>query len=320
MSRIAILGAGAFGTALAISLARDGRGVSLWARDPAAAAALRDHRENWRHLPGHPLPPDLAVTSDLAAALDGADPVLLAVPMQALGAFLQDVAPMLGERRLVACCKGIDLGLGIGPVGLLRRFCPGSPAAILSGPSFAVDIAAGLPTALTIATDGPGEALQGLLSTRALRLYRSEDTLGVEIGGALKNVIAIACGIVMGAGLGESAKAALMTRGYAEMMRYAQALGADPRTLMGLSGFGDLVLTCGSPKSRNYAHGLALGAGQEPPRATVEGVATAHAVTRAAEARGIDLPISSTLSRVLDRKLGVAEAVEQLMSRPLRAE
>lgn len=314
MTRIAVLGAGAFGTALALVLARAGREVTLWARD---ATALATSRESPR-LPGFPLPENLCAEPDLARI--DARTLLLAVPMQALDGFLRENHGTLDGRILVACCKGIDLASGLGPSALIRAACPAAIPALISGPGFAADLAAGLPTALTLACDGPeAPALQERLSTDALRLYLSPDLIGVEIGGALKNVMAIACGVVIGAGLGESARAALLTRGYAEMLRYATARGAAERTLSGLSGLGDLVLTSVSEKSRNYRHGLAIGRGEPPePGVTVEGVATALALARAAG--GLDLPITAVLARLLEGRITVAEAMQSLLSRPLKSE
>jgi glycerol-3-phosphate dehydrogenase (NAD(P)+) len=314
MKRIAVLGAGAFGTALALVLTRAGREVTLWARD---AASLGLRRESPR-LPGVALPETLGIESDLARI--DAPTVLLAVPMQALAGFLDAHRPLLDGRLLVACCKGIDLTSGLGPSALIRAACPAATPALISGPGFAADLAGGLPTALTLACDGPeAGALQERLSTETLRLYLSSDLTGVEIGGALKNVIAIACGVVIGAGLGESARAALLTRGYAEMLRYAIARGAAERTLSGLSGLGDLVLTAVSEKSRNYRHGLALGRGELPdPGVTVEGVATTLALARAAG--GLDLPITAILARLLQGEITVPEAMQTLLSRPLKSE
>jgi glycerol-3-phosphate dehydrogenase (NAD(P)+) len=275
---IAVIGAGAFGTALAVAFAREGRAVALWARDAGQADQMRRTRKAPR-LPGVELPSPVTVTTDLAA-ITGADAVLLALPAQALRGFLADHAPVLNGHALIACCKGIDLATLQGPAALIAAACPTATAAVLTGPSFAADIARGLPTALTLACadDATGARLQALLSTPVLRLYRTTDVAGAELGGALKNIIAIACGACIGAGFGDSARAALMARGFAEMQRLAQAIGARADTLMGLSGFGDLVLTCTSAQSRNFRYGLALGRGEAPdPAATVEGIATARA-------------------------------------------
>ncbi|MCI2400013.1 NAD(P)H-dependent glycerol-3-phosphate dehydrogenase [Aliiroseovarius subalbicans] len=311
---ISVLGAGAFGTALAISLARDGRPVTLWARDLSGMDG-----ENTRRLPGHAFPPTLKVTDNLVTASQ-AETLLIATPMQQLAPFLEANKTLFARKTLVACCKGVDLSSGRGPAEIIAQTCPSATPAILSGPSFAVDIAAGLPTALTLAADD-GVALQQELSTANLRLYRSSDLIGVELGGALKNVVAIACGIAIAAGLGESARAALMTRGYAEMQRFAAMKGAQPETLAGLSGFGDLALTCTSEKSRNYAFGLALGRGQTPAEnTTVEGKATAKAVSQTARNAEIDMPIADMVVAVLDQHITIREAAEMLLSRPLKEE
>ncbi|WP_370399672.1 NAD(P)H-dependent glycerol-3-phosphate dehydrogenase [Sulfitobacter sp. JB4-11] len=315
---VAIMGAGAFGTALAIALAGKGS-VVLWARQPGNMAALR---ENTARLPGCRFPDTLAVTDDLAAAAQ-ADTLLLAVPMQQLRGFLMDHQDVLTGKTLVACCKGMELETGLGPVAVITACLPTAAPAILTGPSFAVDIAHGLPTALTLACadEAAGKALQETLTTRNLRLYRTTDTVGAELGGALKNVIAIACGAAMGAGLGESARAALMTRGYAEMQRLAAHLKADPATLSGLSGFGDLTLTCTSEQSRNYRLGLSLGQGTPfDPSITVEGAATAHAVHALAQAADLEMPITAAVAGLLDGRLDVSSAMHSLLARPLKEE
>ncbi|MBC7164399.1 MAG: NAD(P)-dependent glycerol-3-phosphate dehydrogenase [Roseovarius sp.] len=314
-----VCGAGAFGTALAVTLAQNGP-VTLWARDADHAAAMGKARENARRLPGIALPEAITVIS--GALPEGDDPCLLTMPMQTLGGFLEAHRAVLA-RPLVACCKGMDLATGLGPTALIARAIPGAVPAILTGPSFAADIARGLPAALTLACGDAqtGRALQGLLTTPTLRLYRSTDTIGAELGGALKNVIAIACGAVMGAGLGESARAALMTRGFAEMNRLAQALGARPETLAGLSGLGDLALTCTSDQSRNTRYGESLGRGAPfDPAITVEGAATARAALVRARALGLDLPVTGAVAALVAGELRVAQAMDMLLSRPLREE
>jgi glycerol-3-phosphate dehydrogenase (NAD(P)+) len=316
---IDVMGAGAFGSALAIALSRDGSDVTLWARSSEQVAALRETREVAR-LPGVILPKELRITSDAGAL--GAPIRLLAIPMQALAQHLQ-LLPARGGTALVACCKGIDLSTGLGPTGLIARDAPGCVAAVLTGPSFAADIARGLPTALTLACADAqaGAKLQSALSTETLRLYRSTDPTGAELGGALKNVIAIAAGMVIGAGLGESARAALLTRGYVEMQRLALHMGARPETLAGLSGFGDMVLTATSGLSRNFTFGRALGAGSAPSQgATVEGRATARAVARIAADQGIDMPICTMVSAVLENTLTIEQATAALLARDLREE
>lgn len=314
---IAILGAGAFGTALACALGD----ITLWCRDPEQAQKLHSDRENRARLPGVTLPDTVAVTSDLEK-LD-ADILLIAIPMQQTREFLEANRAMLATRTLVACSKGVDLDLMIGPVGVIGTVLPDTKAALLTGPSFADDIARGLPTALTLACydKTTGQQLQETLSTQNLRLYRNEDVIGAELGGALKNVIAIAAGVTIGAGLGESARAALMARGYAEMQRLAMALGAQPETLAGLSGLGDLILTCGSEKSRNFRFGLALGRGETFDTATtVEGAATARAVARLAPSHGLDMPITRMVAALVEGYLTLPEALSALLARPLTDE
>ncbi|TQS70474.1 NAD(P)-dependent glycerol-3-phosphate dehydrogenase [Rhodobacteraceae bacterium] len=316
---IAVLGAGAFGTALAISLSQN-EPVTLWGRDPEAIALMQAGRENTRRLPGVALPPGVTLTSDIAQACR-ADIILLAVPMQKTAAFVQQHAVHLAQKTIVCCSKGIDLNSLRGPTALIADHLPDARAAILTGPSFAIDIARGLPTALTVACASGAQALQTRLSTPCLRVYRSDDTIGAELGGALKNVIAIGAGVVMGAGLGDSARAALLTRGYAEMNRLATALGAHPETLAGLAGFGDLVLTCTSTQSRNFRHGFALGADAPiDPDITVEGVATAHAVVKLAKNHGVDMPIAAMIAALTDNRITVAEATQALLTRPLKEE
>lgn len=316
---IGILGAGAFGTALAVALAAGGRRVVLWGRDGAAMAQIAAARANPARLPGVTLPRGVSPTADLARAV-AAPIVLMAVPTPALRGLVRLAGPALAGRWVVACCKGVERGTGLLPTEVIADALPGARTAVLTGPSFAADIAAGRPTALTLATAAPGaEALQAALAAPAIRPYLSDDPVGAQLGGALKNVVAIAAGIVIGAGLGDSARAALMTRGFAEMARLAEARGARRGTLFGLSGFGDLVLTCTSDQSRNFRHGLAVGAGRPTdPAVTVEGVTTAHAVAETAGA--LELPITRMVSALLDRRLPLAAAIEALMARPLRRE
>jgi glycerol-3-phosphate dehydrogenase (NAD(P)+) len=318
--KLAIAGAGAFGTALAVSLSRNGA-ITLWARDPAAVAVMHELRQSPR-LPDVKLPEGVSISAD-AEALSDADVVLLAIPAQKLRSFLNEHRPSLSGKPLVACGKGIDLATLQGPTAIIEKMVPDAVPAMLTGPSFAADIARGLPTALTLAcgVDATGQLLQQILSSPNLRLYRTTDTVGAELGGALKNVMAIACGACMGAGLGDSARAALMTRGFAELVRLAARLGAMPETLSGLSGFGDLVLTCTSAQSRNFAFGLALGRGEAfDANVTVEGVATAEAVVRLAANLKIDLPISAAVAELTAGRVTVLDAMNSLLNRPLKEE
>ena len=318
---IGVIGAGAFGTALAVVLGREGREVCIWARSVDAVRAMQTTRRNDARLPGIHLPESVSVTADLGS-LRRADAILLTVPMQTLGGFLAETGDLLQGVPLIACCKGIDLATLRGPSALVSAACPGAVAAVLTGPSFAADIARGLPTALTLACAHPeAEALQHLISTPTLRLYRTTDVIGAELGGALKNVIAIAAGVVIGAGLGESARAALMTRGYAEMLRLGTHLGARPETMAGLSGFGDLVLTCTSGQSRNFRYGAALGAETAFDNGlTVEGVATALAIAKLAASLAIEMPVTAMIANLVTRKLTLSQAIQSLLSRPLKQE
>ncbi|RYG91295.1 NAD(P)-dependent glycerol-3-phosphate dehydrogenase [Loktanella sp. IMCC34160] len=319
--KIGIAGAGAFGTALAITIGLDGRQVMLWARDPKAVQSMRDTRQSPR-LPDVPLPDDVRPTDSLDQLAE-CDVILLAMPAQAIRGFLADHATGFAGKRLVACCKGIDIETMRGPSQSIEDLVPDAIVATLTGPSFAADIARGLPTALTLACkdETEGAYLQSALSTATLRLYRTTDVTGSELGGALKNVMAIACGACIGAGLGESARAALLTRGFAEMQRLALSNGARPETLMGLSGLGDLALTCTSDLSRNYQFGLSIGRGEEfDPAVTVEGAKTAIAVTKLAKRDGLELPISFVVADLVARNITVEEALRRLLSRPLKEE
>lgn len=318
---ICVIGAGAFGTALAVALANDGNKVTLYARNADAVAAMTTERLNPR-LPDVTLPKAITVTHGFEEAAQS-DVILFAVPTQTLVGVLTDNAHLLAGKSLVACCKGIDIKTLFGPVAAIYGAVPTATAAMLTGPSFAADIARGLPTALTLACADAekGVLLQELLSTRTLRLYRTTDTIGAELGGALKNVIAISCGVAIGAGLGESARAAVMTRGFAEMQRLAAKLGALPETLVGLSGFGDLALTCTSEQSRNYRYGFALGKGETfDPTQTVEGAATAIALAKLSADMDIDLPICSIVAKLVKTETNVENALADLMSRPLKEE
>ena len=318
---VGVIGAGAFGTALAISLAQT-QPVTRWARDTHQARKMQAARMNAQYLSSCVFPDILSVTSDFSD-LSEHQTLLLAVPLQRLRGLLCDHANDLQNKVLVACCKGIELNTGTGSVQIIMDEVPTAVPAILTGPSFALDIARGLPTALTLACASPstGQSLQQQLTTPNIRLYRTSDTIGAELGGALKNIIAIACGATIGAGLGDSARAALMTRGYAEMQRIAASFGAQPETLAGLSGFGDLALTCTSEQSRNYQLGLSIGLQTGfDPKITVEGAATARAVHKVATDRGLDMPITDVVVRLLDQTIDIRDALAMLLARPLREE
>ncbi|MBP0484303.1 NAD(P)H-dependent glycerol-3-phosphate dehydrogenase [Sagittula salina] len=319
---VSVFGAGAFGTALAIALAREDRPVTIWGRDPYAVSRIRDHRSSPR-LPGIRIPTRVTATANLDRALE-AETLLITVPAQSLHQLLDRIGNRAGHARVVLCCKGIDMESGLGVSSLWAKARPGgTPPAVLTGPSFANDIAQGLPTALTLAcsSEETGQALQKGLSTSVLRLYTTTDTIGAELGGAMKNVMAIACGACIGAGLGDSARAALMTRGFAEMTRLATHMGARAETMAGLSGLGDLVLTCTSEQSRNFRFGLSLGRGEDfDPSVTVEGAATARAAARVARENGLPLPITAAVAELTTGDLTVRDAMDQLLSRPLKEE
>jgi glycerol-3-phosphate dehydrogenase (NAD(P)+) len=320
--KISVLGAGAFGTALAIALANSETQTILWSRSAETANAMDETRENTSRLPGFQIPRTVLVTSDMAEAAKS-DVLLVAVPTQTLATLLDQYGHLFYRSFVIACCKGIDLASGEGPAEVIAKFCPDATPGVLTGPSFAVDIAAGQPTALILATEGDtdGRLLQHSLSRPALRIYRTDDVKGAELGGALKNVIAIAAGLTIGAGLGESARAAVITRGFAEMVRYGLTHGAKPETLSGLSGMGDLMLTCSSDKSRNFSAGLALGRGEElPANVTIEGLASARAIASLAKLLEIEMPIAAVVDDVASGRLTVEAAAKDLLSRPLKKE
>jgi len=313
---ITIVGAGAFGTALAVTYAHAGKDVTLTGRDAEAMNKMANSRMNLR-LPMVALPDQISCVSESHLS----DIVLFAIPSQQLAKVAQGLSDQLNGKTLVACCKGIDLTTLEGPVGLLKRAAPDANVAMLTGPSFATDIAKGLPTALTLAGKTATEHLQETLSTPTLRLYRTSDTVGAELGGALKNIVAIGAGIAIGAGLGDSARAALMTRGFAEMQKLGALLGAQPETMMGLSGLGDLALTCTSDLSRNFCHGRAVGSGQQTDETkTVEGVTTSIAVRKLARRHQVELPVCEAIASICSGEITVEKCVADLMSRPLKAE
>ncbi|MBV8850088.1 MAG: NAD(P)-dependent glycerol-3-phosphate dehydrogenase [Methylobacteriaceae bacterium] len=323
---IAVLGAGAWGTALANMAAAKGERVLLWGRNPACVEAIARERENRLYLPGVPLAANIEPISSINR-IGEAELVLAAIPTQAF----RDVAraghfSTLSGAPWIVCAKGIERTSRRFLSDVLAEELPSAVPAILSGPSFAMDVARGLPTAVTVAAsnDNIAQEIAERLATPSFRLYRSTDIRGVEIGGAAKNVLAIACGIAKGAGLGASAGAALIARGFAELARFGGALDARPETLMGLSGLGDLVLTCSSEQSRNFSYGLALGRGEDPQSAShgylVEGAFTASVLIELARGRGIDMPISECVARVIAGELRIADAIEALLQRPQKSE
>lgn len=312
---IAVIGNGAFGTALALALSYGGAQVTLWGRDKDDVARMRDTRRTGRRLEGFDLPGSLSVTDNLDEV--DQDILLLSLPTQKLGAFVESHSDRFAGRTLIACCKGIDRATGLSPTRLIEHHVSNAETAILTGPSFAVDIARQLPTALVLAGRGASlDELQAMLTRHALRIYVSHDLVGAEMGGALKNVVALASGMAIGAGLGESARASVIARGFAEMTRFAVARGANSATLSGLSGLGDLVLTATSEKSRNFSAGLALGRGETMPAGTVEGVATAAALMKEADA----MPITVAVHAVATGEMSVKDAADALLARPVSKE
>lgn len=322
--KIGVLGGGAWGTALAQVAARGGEPVTLWAREDDVVTSVNAAHENALFLPGIPLSPAIHATSDLAALSD-CDALLVVVPAQ----FLRSVLSQLpaGNRPLVLCAKGIEAGTQQLVAEIARELHPEAPVAVLSGPTFAHEVAKGLPTAVTLACedDALRDALSERLGGATFRTYGSSDVTGAEIGGAVKNVLAIACGVVEGAGLGLNARAALIARGFAEMTRFGVARGGRPETLAGLSGLGDLVLTCSSTNSRNFSLGVGLGQGKAAAdlladrRTVAEGAATAPVLREAARAAGVEMPVTEAVCALLEGT-PVRTVVDALLARPPRGE
>lgn len=327
---ISLLGAGAWGTALAVALARQHE-VRLWARDAASCAELATLGENRRYLPGHVFPPALHIEADLAQAVAGAELILVATPLAGLRPTLERLRslPQATPAAVLWLCKGLEVGTGLLPHQIAAEVWQTKrPCGALTGPSFADEVARGLPTALTLASHDAEFARQfaDLLSDNHLRVYAGDDIIGAEVGGAVKNALAIASGISDGLGLGHNSRAALITRGLAEVTRLAQALGGRQETLMGLAGMGDLILTCTGDLSRNRRVGLALARGRSLEDSVrelghvAEGVPTARAVAQRARELGVDMPIVTAVCAVLDGRLAAADAVNRLMARATRGE
>jgi len=328
MERIGIVGAGAWGTALATVVARSEVAVTLWAHEPAVAEGIEAARENVAYLPGVRLPPAVSATSDLARVADG-DLILWVTPAQFVRPVLRGFSRFYRPGvPVLMCAKGIEEGTLSLMSEILARELPRAPIGILSGPTFAAEVARGLPTAITLACADPdlGRRLAAVLGGPAFRPYWSPDVAGAEVGGAVKNVLAIACGIVKGRGLGHNAQAALITRGVAEIARLAAVKGADPVSIMGLAGLGDLILTATSMQSRNFSLGVALGEGRTlaevlgARRSVTEGVFTARAARELAARSGIEMPITAAVAAVLFDGADIDAAIADLLARPLRAE
>ena len=329
MQRFAVIGGGAWGTGLAQALVRAGRAVTLWVREREVAEEIAETGENRTFLPDVPLSPEIWATPDLDEAADGAEALLLAVPAQHLRATARSLRDSLHAHvPLVICAKGIEDGTLALMSEVLEAELPGWPVAVLSGPTFAVEVARGQPAAVTLAARDPwlGETLTGAIGSKAFRPYQSDDVVGAQIGGAVKNVIAIACGIVDGRALGENARAALITRGLAEISRLAMAKGARAETLTGLSGLGDLTLTCVGSGSRNHSLGVELGRGRTMRevlagrRSVAEGVFSARATVTLAERLNVEMPIAQAVDAVVNREADIAATIDDLLARPLKSE
>lgn len=322
-----VVGAGAWGTALAQALRRSGRTVTLWARDAAVAHTINARHENPVYLPEVPLDHSLQATGALAD-LAACQAILLVTPAQHLRAVLQQLPPLPAPTPLIICAKGVERGSLALLSAVVQAECPTHPVAVLSGPTFAREVARGLPTAVTlaIADQQLGRALAAALGNRSLRPYLTDDVVGTQIGGAIKNVLAVACGIVEGKGLGDNGRAALITRGLSEMARLGAALGGRAETLMGLSGLGDLVLTCTGSQSRNMTLGYALGQGQQlaailaARKSVAEGVTTAAAAVALAAQHQVDMPICTAVHRILDEGAAIDAEITGLLTRPLKQE
>jgi glycerol-3-phosphate dehydrogenase (NAD(P)+) len=323
--KLGVIGGGAWGTALAQVAAAGGEPVLLWAREAEVVESVNARGENEIFLKSVPLHPAIRATGDLAA-LDPCEAFLVVVPAQHLRAVLGGFDG--AGRPLILCAKGIEDRTGLLMHEVAGEAQPRSPIAVLSGPTFAHEVAAGLPTAVTLAVEDRalGEALLARIARPAFRPYLSDDVAGAEIGGAVKNVLAIGCGVVEGKGLGQNARAALISRGFAEMTRFGLAKGGRPETLAGLAGLGDLVLTCSSTSSRNFSLGKGIGEGRRPAdlladrRTVAEGAATAPVLRRVADALGVDMPIVAAVDALLKEEVSVDEAVGRLLARPLRSE
>ncbi|NQU58956.1 MAG: NAD(P)-dependent glycerol-3-phosphate dehydrogenase [Rhodospirillales bacterium] len=328
IQKIGIAGAGAWGTALAATVRRAGRDVIIQAHEADVVNAINNNHENSRFLPGVKLDKDIRATDNLKD-ITACDAVLLVMPAQFLRATTTEMAASWQEGvPAVICAKGIEQKTG----ALLSEVCaetlPGVTIAVLSGPTFAIEVARGLPTAITLASKylGQAAALATAIGTPTFRAYRSDDVIGVELGGAIKNVLAIGCGIIQGRGLGDNARAAFITRGLAEIARVAAAKGADPETLVGLSGVGDLTLTCNAMQSRNFSLGVALGEGRSlddilKERASVtEGVFTASSAVRLAKSLNVDAPLCNAMDQILNNKADIDATIKSLLARPVGAE
>lgn len=328
MTSISIIGGGAWGTALAQVYALSGKSVTLWAREEDVVSSINENHENKPFLSGVALDHKISATNDIAKAAR-ADMLLLVPPAQYFRACLADIKPYIAPHAtLVICAKGVEIETGLLLSQIAKDAIPENPIAVLTGPTFAAEIAKGLPSAVTLAMDDmeQAEKIAGILNTRILRMYPSDDIIGAQVGGAVKNVIAIACGMIEGKKLGDSARAALVTRGLAEIARLSKALGAKKETLMGMCGVGDLLLTCSSMQSRNFSLGVALGQGKTLSEilagrnSVTEGVYTAKALDAMARNHAVEMPVSSAVHKCLSEGANVTDLIDKMLDRPLKSE
>ncbi len=325
---IGVIGGGAWGTALAEVLAKDSRDVTLWAMEDEVVESINAKHENSMYLAGVPLSKNLKATNDIHEAA-GKEVILLVTPAQHMRKTLEDIKPSLDNQRpVVICSKGIELKTGLLLSDVAKQVIPDTPTGVLSGPTFASEIARGLPSAVTIGAESMDLArdLQNALGVKRFRPYVTSDMIGTQLGGAIKNVIAIACGIVSGRQLGDSARAALLTRGIAEIARLGVAMGSQKDTLLGMCGIGDLMLTCSSMQSRNYSLGYALGQGDSledilgARNAVTEGVHSAQSTLALAKKHAVDMPITEAVNKCLNEGMAIDDAIEEMLNRPFKYE
>lgn len=320
---ICVLGAGAFGSSIAINLANNSKTVVLWSRSSDLATDLHKNRENKKYLPNTKFPHSIKITSNIRSAVKNAVAIIMCIPAQQIYSFFNKYHLKLPNIPIILCSKGIDEKTSLLQSQIVKQFLPMNEIGVLTGPSFANELADGLPTALTLACENHSvrESLQKLLSTPSLRVYSSNDVIGAQLGGALKNVIAIGCGMVDGAQLGESARIALMTRGFSEIVNLGAAMGGNPSTFYGLSGLGDLALTCNSAQSRNFSLGLNYARhNRNTQKETIEGIKTASAAKMLAVKLGIEVPIILTVDRILKNEVSLKSSIKDLLARPLKQE
>ncbi len=329
MEKISVIGAGAWGTALAMVARRAGRNVVLQAREIEVAASINDARENTVYLPGYKLDPAIRAVTDPLDAVSGTDVVLLVTPAQHVRAMATSLSGVIAPNiPIVICAKGIEQKTSALMSEIINKILPGAPLAVLSGPTFAAEVASDMPTAVTLACEDNdlGERLTQALATPHFRIYRSDDIIGAEIGGAVKNVLAIACGVIEGRNMGDNTRAALITRGLAEIVRLGVAKGAEARSLMGLAGIGDLTLTCTALQSRNYSLGVALGEGRAlddilgERNSVAEGIFTAASVIGLALEIGVEVPICAAVNGILNQGADIDETIAGLLNRPFTSE